>query len=221
MVSRHLSSLDAQEAAQRSMSPCRKAPIRQRAITFASILQDNRTFTIKPPSADMASLDPDEDPGDASKARAIGRKRNGYGKALGDVVLPEGKTVSGLVESALTTGKRLVGDYSADEELAKRRVARKEGPFHLSVRMPERLAQRFKWRCGAHPHRDAQVSASLMRDGGHISAEQNVDIQYYLPLTRRVVRCLPHKHADVGRSLLATAFCVTSTLNNPLRAPLT
>jgi hypothetical protein len=57
----------------------------------------------------MASLDPDEDSSDASKARAIGRKRNGYGKALGDVVLPEGKTVSGLVESALATGFQQAG----------------------------------------------------------------------------------------------------------------
>jgi hypothetical protein len=62
------------------------------------------TFTVAPPSADIASLDPAEDSSDASKARAIGRKKNGYGKALGDVVLPEGKTVSGLAESALTTG---------------------------------------------------------------------------------------------------------------------
>ncbi|MEM5346150.1 flagellar biosynthesis protein [Paraburkholderia azotifigens] len=71
--------------------------------------QDKRTFTVAPPSADMASLDPAEDSSDASKARAIGRKRNGYGKALGDVVLPEGKTVSGLVESALTTGFQQAG----------------------------------------------------------------------------------------------------------------
>jgi hypothetical protein len=72
-------------------------------------VQDKRTFTVKPPSADMASLDPDEDSSDASKARAIGRKRNGYGKALGDVVLPEGKTASGLVASALTTGFQEAG----------------------------------------------------------------------------------------------------------------
>lgn len=71
--------------------------------------QDKRTFTVAPPSADMASLDPDEDTSDASKARAIGRKRNGYGKALGDVVLPQGKTVSGLVEGALTTGFQEAG----------------------------------------------------------------------------------------------------------------
>ncbi|WNC94641.1 flagellar biosynthesis protein [Paraburkholderia sp. FT54] len=72
-------------------------------------VQDKRTFTVAPPSADMASLDPDEDSSDASKTRAIGRKRNGYGKALGDVVLPEGKTVSGLVESALATGFQQAG----------------------------------------------------------------------------------------------------------------
>ncbi|MBB5417327.1 flagellar biosynthesis protein [Paraburkholderia atlantica] len=72
-------------------------------------VRDARTFTTKPPSADMASLDPDGDSSDASKARAIGRKRNGYGKALGDVVLPEGKTVSGLVDSALATGFQEAG----------------------------------------------------------------------------------------------------------------
>lgn len=71
--------------------------------------QDKRTFIVAPRSADIASLDPDEDSSDASKARAIGRKRNGYGKALGDIVLPQGKTVSGLVESALTTGFQQAG----------------------------------------------------------------------------------------------------------------
>ena len=38
-------------------------------------VEDKRTFTVKPPSADMASLDPDQDSSDASKARAIGRDR--------------------------------------------------------------------------------------------------------------------------------------------------
>jgi hypothetical protein len=72
-------------------------------------VKDKRTFTPAPPRADMASLDPDEDSSDASKARAIGRKRNSYGKALGDVVLPEGKTVSGLVAGALATGFQEAG----------------------------------------------------------------------------------------------------------------
>ncbi|SAK58369.1 hypothetical protein AWB75_02344 [Caballeronia catudaia] len=83
-------------------------PATGKYVRFDSV-QDKRTFTVAPPSADMASLDPSEDSSDASKARAIGRKRGGFGKALGDVVLPEGKTVSGLVESALATGFQQAG----------------------------------------------------------------------------------------------------------------
>lgn len=72
-------------------------------------VSDKRTFEVAPSTADIASLDPDEDTSDASKSRAIGRKRNGYGKALGDIVLPEGKTVSGIVEEALTSGFQNAG----------------------------------------------------------------------------------------------------------------
>jgi hypothetical protein len=35
------------------------------------------------------------------KARAIGRKRNTYGKALGDMVLEGGQTVEGVVREYL------------------------------------------------------------------------------------------------------------------------
>lgn len=37
------------------------------------------------------------------KARAIGRKRNTYGKALGDVTLPEGQTVESVIRENLGT----------------------------------------------------------------------------------------------------------------------
>lgn len=40
---------------------------------------------------------------DDVKARAVGRKRNSFGKALGDVLLEEGQTVVGLVRENLTT----------------------------------------------------------------------------------------------------------------------
>lgn len=63
---------------------------------------DARKFEVAPSSADIPSLDPDLDASDDTKARAIGRKRGGFGKAFGDVVLPEGHTVSGLVEGAVT-----------------------------------------------------------------------------------------------------------------------
>lgn len=72
-------------------------------------VRDARNFTDAPADASMPSLDPDQDTSDASKARAIARKRNTYGKALGDIVLPEGKTVSSLVENALATGFQQAG----------------------------------------------------------------------------------------------------------------
>ncbi|MGP9664737.1 hypothetical protein ACT3TY_08940 [Halomonas sp. AOP22-C1-8] len=46
---------------------------------------------------------------DETKARAVGRKRNGYGKALGDVLLENGQTVDEVVRSSLTLALRESG----------------------------------------------------------------------------------------------------------------
>lgn len=62
---------------------------------------DKRLFEIKPAEPSTPSLDPDEEQGDKIRLRAIGRKRNGYGKGLGDILLPEGKTVESLIDAAL------------------------------------------------------------------------------------------------------------------------
>ncbi len=71
---------------------------------------DERQFMVKPPSADIPSLKNAEEIGDASiTSRAIGRKRNGYGMALGDVLLPEGITVSQLVARSVAQGYRQAG----------------------------------------------------------------------------------------------------------------
>lgn len=52
----------------------------------------------------------DEEVNDTSVTqRAIGRKRNGYGKGLGDVVLPSGRTVSQLVGNAVATAYQQAG----------------------------------------------------------------------------------------------------------------
>lgn len=80
---------------------------------------DERQFTVKPPSADMPSLKNDEEISDKSiTSRAIGRKRNGYGMALGDVLLPEGITVSQLVARSVAEGYRRAG-YQVIEAAAK------------------------------------------------------------------------------------------------------
>jgi hypothetical protein len=73
-------------------------------------ITDERVFEDAPKSANIPSLGiaeagtgkaPDTKAQDAVKARAIGRKRNGYGKALGDVLLDGGQTVAGVMRDSL------------------------------------------------------------------------------------------------------------------------
>lgn len=68
---------------------------------YVNSVVDKRTFQISPPSPDIPSLDPSEDQSDQIKARAIGRKRNGFGKALGDILLKDGQTVQSLTERSI------------------------------------------------------------------------------------------------------------------------
>jgi hypothetical protein len=70
---------------------------------------DERIFEIKPRSADIPSLKNDEVNDTSVTERAIGRKRNGFGKGLGDVVLPSGRTVSQLVGNAVATAYQQAG----------------------------------------------------------------------------------------------------------------
>jgi len=62
---------------------------------------DLRRFEATPGEPNTPSLDPQEAQNDAIRARAIARKRNGYGKALGDILLKEGQTVASVVGDAV------------------------------------------------------------------------------------------------------------------------
>ncbi|AHL76266.1 flagellar biosynthesis protein [Stutzerimonas stutzeri] len=80
---------------------------------------DERTFEAKPRSADIPSLKGGEINDTSITERAFARKRNGYGKALGDVVLPSGHTVSQLVGAAVSnaytqSGYQVVEGQGAD-----------------------------------------------------------------------------------------------------------
>lgn len=68
---------------------------------YINAVTDNRSFQTNPATPDIPSLDPSEDQSDSIKARAIGRKRNGYGKALGDMLLKEGETVQSLTYKSI------------------------------------------------------------------------------------------------------------------------
>jgi len=68
---------------------------------YINSVTDLRVFEVKPPVPSTPSLDPSEEQGDKIKQRAIARKRSGYGMGLGDILLPEGKTVESLITAAL------------------------------------------------------------------------------------------------------------------------
>ncbi|WP_336605487.1 hypothetical protein [Stutzerimonas stutzeri] len=67
---------------------------------------DERTFESKPRSAGIPSLKGGEINDTSITERAFARKRNGFGKALGDVVLPSGRTDSQLVGSVVAMPTR-------------------------------------------------------------------------------------------------------------------
>lgn len=64
-------------------------------------VKDNRLFEFRPADPNIPSLSESEQNNKSVEARAIGRKRNGFGKALGDVLLPEDQTIAALVEKTV------------------------------------------------------------------------------------------------------------------------
>lgn len=68
---------------------------------YINSVEDRRVFELKPAKPSIPSLDPDRPSGDEIKSRAIARKRNGFGKALGDILLDDGQTVSAVMRNTL------------------------------------------------------------------------------------------------------------------------
>jgi len=62
---------------------------------------DKRIFEVAPKTPNIPSLDPSEPQNDTIKLRAIARKRDGFGKALGDIILTEGQTVESVIHDSL------------------------------------------------------------------------------------------------------------------------
>lgn len=67
---------------------------------------DKRVFEEEPKNPDIPSLDPSEPQNANIRLRAIARKRNTFGKGLGDILLSEGQTVESVIRDSL--GRALV-----------------------------------------------------------------------------------------------------------------
>lgn len=78
------------------------------AVKIVSV-EDRRVFEVSPKSASIPSLKGSEINDKAITSRAIARKRNTYGKALGDILLPEGRTVPMLARENITQAFRQAG----------------------------------------------------------------------------------------------------------------
>lgn len=72
-------------------------------------VEDARQFEAAPATPDIPSLSDGNITDKAATSRAFARKRNTYGKAMGDVSLPEGQTVADVVGSAVSAGFRNAG----------------------------------------------------------------------------------------------------------------
>jgi len=70
---------------------------------------DERVFQISPRNPATPSLKNNEVTDKSITERAIARKRNGYGMALGDVLLPSGRTLSQLVNESVASAYQQAG----------------------------------------------------------------------------------------------------------------
>lgn len=82
-------------------------------------VEDARNFQVKPGTPSTPSLMDDNLNDEAIRSRAIARKRNGYGMALGDILVPEGQTIAKLTETVIArafreNGFRVVSANDAD-----------------------------------------------------------------------------------------------------------
>lgn len=75
------------------------------------LVKDNRVFEQAPKDPSIPSLGFEGATNATAelKAKAVGRKRNGFGKAMGDITLQNGKTVEGVIKERLTLALEQAG----------------------------------------------------------------------------------------------------------------
>lgn len=92
---------------------------REQAVVI-QLVNDTRVFEEAPrdPSIPSLGFEGASNASEETKARAIGRKRNAYGKALGDVLLQGGQTVKGVIHENLASALTQAGYKVVDESAA-------------------------------------------------------------------------------------------------------
>jgi hypothetical protein len=97
--------------------PASTSTAQGKAFVKITALRHLRQFEVNPSKPSSPSLGEDADVANpAITARAIGRKRNGYGGGAGDVALPEGRTVSDVVRDTVRNVLQDKGYVLVDKE---------------------------------------------------------------------------------------------------------
>ena len=116
-----------------------------KAFIKLSEVRDLRRFEAAPRNPSVPSLQDAEEIKDRSiTSRAIGRKRGGFGQALADVLLPEGRTVEQLVRAVVTRAANERGYSVVDQKSPE---FEKALPLHVDIQqfwgwfMPQGFAQ--------------------------------------------------------------------------------
>ena len=112
--------------------PAVQNPESARAVAIVRVT-DCRVFEAAPRIASVPSLKGKEIGDQAITSRAIARKRNGYGQAIGDILLPAGRTVEDVVREALTKAFREAG-YHVVEATADPQGQGQAVPIEADVR---------------------------------------------------------------------------------------
>jgi len=79
-------------------------PMKTGKQVFIKSVVDNRIFEKRPMVPNIPSLNPSKERNKDIEKRAVARKRNGLGKAIGDILLKEGQTVESVIRESLKQG---------------------------------------------------------------------------------------------------------------------
>jgi hypothetical protein len=108
------------------------APPAAKAYVTITRVTDARVFEAAPSNPSIPSLQSAEDlKNPAIKARAVARKRGGFGTAMADILLPEGRTVEQLVREGATRALVEKGYGVVDAASAAKMNAR---PLELEIK---------------------------------------------------------------------------------------
>ena len=79
-------------------------PMKTGKQVFIKSVVDNRIFEKRPMVPNIPSLNPSKERNKDIEKRAVARKRNGFGKAIGDILLKEGQAVESVIRESLKQG---------------------------------------------------------------------------------------------------------------------